>query len=66
MPSRSPEHRSLAAAIGGHTRAARYDGREVTAKARNAFTKTKRTIQRTLVLIGRMVRGFGTRRRSYE
>jgi hypothetical protein len=34
--SLSPEQRSLRASIGGHARAAQYDGREVTAAARAA------------------------------
>jgi hypothetical protein len=35
--SLSPEQRSLRASIGGHARAGRYDGREVTARARAGF-----------------------------
>lgn len=37
MPSKSPHQRSLISAIGAHERAAPYDGREVTARARSAF-----------------------------
>jgi hypothetical protein len=37
VPSKSPQQRSLISAIGAHERAARYDGREVTARARSAF-----------------------------
>jgi hypothetical protein len=37
VPSRSSSERSLISAIGAHERAARYDGREVTANARSAF-----------------------------
>ena len=38
MPSSlSPEQRSVRAAIGGHSRAGMYDGREVTANARAGF-----------------------------
>ena len=35
--SLSPEQRSLRASIGGHARAGKYDGREVTANARAGF-----------------------------
>ena len=38
MPlSLSPEQRSLRASIGGNARAGKYDGREVTARARAGF-----------------------------
>jgi hypothetical protein len=37
--SLSPEQRSLRASIGGHARAAKYDGREITAAARAARQK---------------------------
>ena len=36
----SPEQRSVRAAIGGHSRAGMYDGRESTAKARAGFLAT--------------------------
>lgn len=35
--SLSPEQRSLRASIGGHARAGKYDGREITANARDGF-----------------------------
>lgn len=35
--SLSPEQRSVRASIGGHARAGKYGGREVTAKARAGF-----------------------------
>lgn len=37
MPSRSPEQRSLAAAIGAHELHSRYDSRELTKNARAKF-----------------------------
>jgi hypothetical protein len=35
--SLSAEQRSVRASIGGHTRAGKYDGHEITAKARAGF-----------------------------
>jgi hypothetical protein len=37
VPSKSPDQRSLAAAIGAHSLHAKYDSREITAGARAGF-----------------------------
>jgi hypothetical protein len=44
--SLSPEQRSLRASIGGHARAAKYDGRKITAAARaGRMAKLRRQVE---------------------